>query len=46
MDIDFVLNSEDMIQMFINLVPQFVDLDAVTTMLLRIPFVWDKTPRH
>jgi len=46
MDFDFVLNSGDMIQMCINLVSQFVDLDALTTMSLRIPFVWDKTPCH
>lgn len=46
MDIDFVLNSGDMIQMFINLVSQFVDFDAVTTMSLRIPFVWDKKPHY
>ena len=30
MDFDFVLNSEDMIQMCIKLVSQFVDLDALT----------------
>ena len=36
MDAAFVLNSGDMAQMFINLVSQFVDLDALTTMSLKI----------